>query len=307
MIFEITQGKAKKINAKDFKNELELHQLIDKNLEVLFEIRYIKDEHRTQKHGRIETLGIDSSNRPVVIEYKRTMEKGQLSQANRYLVWIQENPAEFKLLVRKNLKIEAEIDFSNPRIICFAQEYDMDDKCLAPKLRAELWKYQYYENNTLVIESEQLPGQPINTKFKNYTVQKSKNSSKAKKQVKKTKTVEEHLHGASDELQRLFEEFNQRVFDLSSEIECYTTEANILYKTSVNFIELKVQRNRLRILLRTKDNQIDDPKHLTEIVPKSHGWGNLNRIVLIDPEEINTKFSLDDIMNLVIQSFKTTQ
>jgi len=51
MIFEIKKGKATKINAKEFKNELELHQLIDKNLEELFEIRYIKDEHITEKHG----------------------------------------------------------------------------------------------------------------------------------------------------------------------------------------------------------------------------------------------------------------
>ncbi len=307
MIFEITQGKAKKINTKDFKNELELHQLIDRNLEELFEIRYVKDEHRTQKHGRIETLGIDSSNRPVVIEYKRTMEKGQLSQANRYLVWIQENPAEFELLVRKNLKIEDEIDFSNPRIICFAQEYDMDDKCLAPKLGAELWKYLYYENNSLLIEPEQLPGQSLNKKFKSYAVQKSKNVSKTNKEIRKAKTIEEHLNVATEEVQRLFEEFNERVFDLSSEIERYTTEANILYKTSVNFLELKVQKNRLRILLRTKDNQINDPKQLTETVPKSHGWGNLNRIVFIDPKELNIKFSWDDVMDLVIQSFKTTR
>lgn len=56
MIFEITQGKAKGINAKDFKNELELHQLIDRNLEELFEIQYIKDEHVTQKHGNTDAL-----------------------------------------------------------------------------------------------------------------------------------------------------------------------------------------------------------------------------------------------------------
>lgn len=147
------------------------------------------------------------------------MEKGQLSQANRYSVWIQEHTDAFELLVRKNLKLEVNIDFSNTRIICFAQDYDMDDKCLAPKLRAELWKYKYYENNILVIEPEYLPGQLTNTKFKSYTVQKSKNTSKTNKEIKKTKTVEEHLNGASEEVKRLFEEFNERVFDLSSEIE----------------------------------------------------------------------------------------
>jgi len=75
-IFEIKNKKAKKISIKEFKNELELHKLIDSNLEEIFGVRFIKDEHVTQKHGRIETLGIDEGNRPVVIEYKKTKEKG---------------------------------------------------------------------------------------------------------------------------------------------------------------------------------------------------------------------------------------
>jgi len=74
-LFEIKNSKAKKVNPKEFKNELELHQLIDKNLEEIFGIRYIKDEHITDKHGRIETLGLDESNRPVVIEYKKLTRK----------------------------------------------------------------------------------------------------------------------------------------------------------------------------------------------------------------------------------------
>jgi len=57
-IFEIRNRKAKKVNTKEFKNELELHQLIDMNLEEIFGVRFIKDEHITDKHGRIETLGL---------------------------------------------------------------------------------------------------------------------------------------------------------------------------------------------------------------------------------------------------------
>lgn len=72
-------------------------------------------------------------------------------------------------------------------------------------------------------------------------------------------------------------------------------------------MELKVQKNRLRILLRTKNKEINDPKNLTEIVPKTHGWGNLTHFTYLDPQELNIKFSMDDVMDLVIQSFKTTQ
>jgi predicted transport protein len=310
MIFEIKKGKATKINPKEFKNELELHQLIDKNLEELFEIRYIKDEHVTDKHGRIETLGLDSSNRPVVIEYKKSMEKGQLAQANRYVAWIKQNPDSFELLVHKNLGTIGDIDFSNIRIICFAQEYNMDDKCLAPVLSAELWKYTYYENDTLVIVREEEPDQLIkNSKPKTYTVSKNQVESKTKKEIRKPKSIDEHLEGASKELISLYEKLDYKVAEISSEIERYTTYNEILYKTSVNFIALSIQKknNRLRFLLRTKDNQINDPKKLTEIIPKNYGWGNMNRILYVDPKEFGKKYNMADILDLIIQSYKMTK
>ncbi len=100
-LFEIKNNKATKVNQKEFKNELELHQLIDKNLGEIFGVKYIKDEYITDKHGRIETLGLDESNRPIIIEYKRTKEKGQLVQANRYMTWIRQNPDSFELLYEK--------------------------------------------------------------------------------------------------------------------------------------------------------------------------------------------------------------
>jgi RecB family endonuclease NucS len=88
--YKIKNGKAERIKQVEFANELELHALIDSNLEEMFNIRYIKDEHITDKHGRIETLAIDESNRPVVIEYKKHKETGQLTQANRYMTWMKQ-------------------------------------------------------------------------------------------------------------------------------------------------------------------------------------------------------------------------
>lgn len=124
--------------------------------------------------------------------------------------------------------------------------------------------------------------------------------------IKNTKTVEEHLINSSKEIKELFEELNNKVLVLSCKISRYTTWQNILYKTTVIFIELNVQKQRLRLLIRTIDDKIGDPKHLTQIVPKSHGWGHLTHIVYIDPKELNIRFSMEDIMDLVIQSLKAT-
>ena len=303
-LFELKNEKAKKVVQKEFKNELELHKLIDKNLEELFGVRYIKDEYITKKHGRIETLGLDESNRPIVIEYKRTKEKGQLVQANRYMTWIRQNPDSFELIVRKNIKdLKGGIDFANPRILCFAQEYSIDDKCLALALGAELWKYRYYENETLVITREEEPEQIIPKNVKG-------SFKETEKKPRPVKTVEKHLQGASEGLNDLFYRIDSEIKSISSEVESYTTNQEVLYKTSRNFVALAVQSKNdcLRILLRTINDQLFDKKNLTKKIPKTFGYGNITRQLQISPKDEQAgKISIEDLMELIHQSYATTQ
>lgn len=303
--YQIVNNKAKRIRQKEFKNELELHKLIDGNLKEIFNLRYIKDEHITDKHGRIETIAIDESNRPVVIEYKKSKEKGQIVQANRYMTWIKQKPDSFELLIIKNLgKDIGQIDFENPRIICLAQEYNIDDKCLALSLGAELWKYRFYENNMLMISREEEPEQLIKGTGGKTTIVKMKSEPRPQK------TENEHLHGASEELKSLYNLLDDRIRGISAEIERYTTQAEIIYKTSVNFAYLAVQnkKNCLRYLLRTDNDRIEDPNKLTTQIPKTHGYGYITRQLEVNPKEIEyNKYTIEDIMDLIIQSYNATQ
>jgi len=303
--FEIIDKKAKKVRQKEFSSEQELHKLIDDNLSEIFKIRYIKDEHITTKHGRIETIGLDESNRPVVIEYKKSKEKGQLVQANRYMTWIKQNPDSFELLARKNLGSNiGHIDFTNPRIICLAQEYSIDDKCLALSLGAELWKYRYYENNMLIIIREEEPEQLIEGSRGKTTIEK------IKKEPRKARTIEEHLKGASDPLKKLFYSLDERIMGMGSDIEKYTTQTEILYKTSLNFACLAVQnrKDRLRCYLRTEEDKIDDHKQLTSKIPETHGYGNITRVLFVSPTDIKEKkYSIEDVIDLLKQSYNSTQ
>lgn len=303
--FEISGMKLKKISQKEFKNEAELHKLINNNLEEIFKIRYIKDEHITDKYGRIETIGLDESNRPVIIEYKKTKEKGQLIQANRYMTWIRQNPDSFELLAKKNLGNDiSPIDFSNPRIICLAQEYNIDDKCLALALGAELWKYRVYKNNMLMIIREEEPEQLIKSSQGKATIEK------IKRQPQPPKTIEQHLEGASNELKQLFITLDARIMEISSEVERYTTRAEINYKTSLTFAYLAIQnrKNGIRCLLRTERDKVNDPKKLSKKIPKTHGYGNITREVFVSPKDVGSnKYDIEDVLDLLEQSYRSTQ
>lgn len=306
-VFEIKDGKARQVPQKEFKDEQELHKLIDRSLEDILQIKFIRDEYITESYGRIETLAIDESNRPVVIEYKKTTEKGQLVQANKYMIWIKNNPDRFELLVRKNIKsFRGEIDFANPRIICFAQDFNIDDKCLALSLKAELYKYRLYANNVLTIAREDEFGLIINEPKR---LKRTKTVEKTKRNPQSRKTIEEFLDGASKECTFCYYELNKRILEISTEIEVHTSSIEILYKTSINFLGLSIQKrkNRIRLILRTLNNEIKDPKNLTKIIPKEFGYGNYNREVFIDFKDLNIKYDINDIFDLIIQSYNTTQ
>ena len=302
-LFQFAGGNAQRIGTKEFHNELELHSLIDKNLTELFGLRYITDEHVTDKHGRIETLAIDEANRPVVIEYKKSMESGQLTQANRYMTWVRQNPDSFELLVRKNIKgFGGEIDFSNPRIICFAQEFSIDDKCLALSLGAELWKYRYYENDTMTIIREEEPEQLIKNKSTGKTT-----IEKIPKKSNPAKTVEEHLEGASDELVQLFCQIDQGIKGISDEIERNTKNTEVVYKTSLNIAYMTIQKtkNALKILFRSVDGEVVDPLDITELISGT-GYGRITHQMRISPVGADETM-VDAVIDILKQSYEATQ
>ena len=303
-LFQFADEQAHRIGTKEFHNELELHSLIDKNLTELFGLRYIKDEHVTDKHGRIETLAIDEANRPVVIEYKKSKEQGQLTQANRYMTWVRQNPDSFELLVRKNIKnFDGEIDFQNPRIICFAQEFSIDDKCLALSLGAELWKYRYYENDTMTIIREEEPEQLIKSKSTGKTT-----IEKIPRKTNPAKTVEEHLAGAGEELVQLFYQIDEGIKGISEEIERYTTNAEIIYKTSLNFAYIAIQKknNVLRTLFRTDNGKVSDPQGMAELIPGNPNYGKITHQMRISPVGFDATLA-DVVIDILRQSYEATQ
>ncbi|WP_049773784.1 hypothetical protein [Halanaerobium hydrogeniformans] len=63
----------KQLKKKDFKLEKELQSLVEENLQKLFGITFLATEHSTGQRygGRMDTIGIDENNYPVILEYKR--------------------------------------------------------------------------------------------------------------------------------------------------------------------------------------------------------------------------------------------
>ena len=119
------------------------------------------------------------------------------------------------------------------------------------------------------------------------------------------KSVDEHLAGTSAEFRRVYNELENKIKLFGNDVELRTTFGEIIFQDKTTFAAIYVSKNkdRLRVLLRTINDQIDDPKMLTEIIPKTHGYGNITRRFNIYLSDLNTKYSLDDTLALIRQAY----
>ena len=65
-------------------------------------MRFLASEY-TITEGRIDTLGLDENNCPVIIEYKRHSNENIINQGLFYLDWLMDHQADFKLLVMEKI------------------------------------------------------------------------------------------------------------------------------------------------------------------------------------------------------------
>jgi len=116
-IFEIQGNKLKPVEQKNFSLEKELQSLIEGNLEVVFNCRFIASEFSTgaQHVGRIDSLALSEEDNPVIIEYKKVESSELINQSLFYLHWIQDHKGDFEMAVQKALGNSVHVDWSDIR------------------------------------------------------------------------------------------------------------------------------------------------------------------------------------------------
>jgi len=121
-------------------------------------VRFLASEYVTGKAhgGRIDTLGLDDNNCPVIIEYKRALNVNVISQGLFYLDWLMDHQGEFTLQVMKKLGAEwsGKIDWSGPRLLCIAGDFTRYDEYAVLQIprNIELLRYRRYGGDLLLLE-----------------------------------------------------------------------------------------------------------------------------------------------------------
>ncbi|MFJ2954627.1 hypothetical protein [Streptomyces sp. NPDC087270] len=135
--------------------EVELQRRVEAGMEAMLGIRFLASEYPTGPwhRGRIDTLGLDENGAPVVVEYKKTVDSGVLSQASSYLSWLCSARHEFEALVRERLGSGAveEIDWRNARAVCIAGDFSRHDRVAVydNRRRIDLVRYRVFDGGLL--------------------------------------------------------------------------------------------------------------------------------------------------------------
>ncbi|MEF3691456.1 MAG: DUF5655 domain-containing protein [Candidatus Moraniibacteriota bacterium] len=290
-IFLTTNSSAKQLKKKDFRNEKELQTFIEENMESLFGVRFVASEFTTSKQhgGRIDSLGLDENNSPVIIEYKWGEKDNIINQGLFYLDWLVDHTGDFQLLVQNKLGKNIDVNFGSPRVLLVAQTFSKYDQYAINRMaeNIELWGYSNYESNVFelrLIASSQ-----------------AKTTTSTAKQISKVNydeySVADHLKNKSEQIKELFSALQEKIFALDSElkIEENPRKLYIAYKVGRGFAEVKIQQNDIKIWIA---EGIDDPKGMIRDVSNigHHGIGN-SEITLKSFDE------LDYVIGLIEQSY----
>ena len=289
-IFKVeNHNKVKQLRTSNFRNEKELQNFLENNLETVFGVKFIDSEYSTgEKHsGRIDTLGLDENNSPVIIEYKWGEKDNVINQGLFYLDWLVDHKGDFQILVEKKLGNKIKIDWSSPRLILVASSFNRYDKYAINRMseNIELWTYVLYENGIFEIKIEGT----------------SQASDKKKRRITKidyTKyDLDYHLNRTIKELQQKFGEIREKILELPNVQEWSEQKSGITYRTTKSFVRFEFKKNSINLLLR--EPKYDDPRGLVKDITSFY-WGYKGLVKITKDSDV------DYLLHLIKQSYEET-
>lgn len=140
--------------------EHNLQTCIEKNMQTFFGVRFLQSEYPIT-NGRMDSIGIDENNCPVIFEYKRSVNENVINQGLFYLSWPLDHKDSFNILVLETLGVEAAqaIDWSAPCVICIASDFTKYDLHAVDVMQRniKLVKYKKYDDGLILFEHLNAP------------------------------------------------------------------------------------------------------------------------------------------------------
>lgn len=279
------------MNINHFRDEAELRDFFAENLEELLGMRFLAKEFQTTD-GRIDTLALDESNSPVIIEYKWDHDNAIVVQELFYYEWLRKNKRHIDLFVADKLGKDTKVNWDRPRLVLVSQGFDNRTIVAVQHFDfVELIKYTPYKNDILYLENVYTP--------KNIKPIRESSNAKKIKDEEPEYTLEYHLtrHNSTEEIKKIFETLQEKIKALPEVEEIVDQKSGITYHTTKSFTRFEFGKTVVDILLR--EPKYKDPKNLVEDIT-SFEWGYKGRV------KIKSLSQVDDVFELIKQSYEST-
>ncbi len=262
-LFRLAEGRASELQGDTSDLEKPLQTLIENNLDPLLRIRFLATEYSTGKThaGRIDSLGLDENDCPVILEYKRSTGENVINQGLFYLDWLMDHRGDFERLVTRQLGHEAadQIDWSAPRLICIAADFTKYDAHAVQQINRniELIRYRRFGEELLLFElvNATSGGNNGDTGIKgNRTAKIARDKDRS---TSGDKTYAEWLESISDPFRELLASLEDYIISLGDDVQKKELKLYAAFKRLKNFATVVLQRNRLLLYLHLNPAQLE--------------------------------------------------
>ncbi len=265
-LFKI-DGVVKELPATAVSIEKELQNLIEKNMEKFFGVRFLCSEYSTTNGGRIDSLGIDENNCPVIFEYKRASNENVINQGLYYLDWLLDHKADFELLVMNTLGKEYsdKLDWSMPRLICVAGDFTKYDEYAVKQINRniDLVRYKRFGNDIILFELI----------YSNTAKPSNDNSSSSGTKQTTDKTFDEQLKTTDPKLSNLYYTIRDYILALGDDVTENQLKRYVAFKKIKNIICVQVTSKKILLYLSLNPDDVTLEKGFTRDVRNIGHWG----------------------------------
>lgn len=266
-LFSIHNG-VKELESKQVALERKLQTLIENNMSTFFGVTFLKTEFPIT-NGRMDSIGIDENNSPVIFEYKRSVNENVINQGLFYLDWLLDHKAEFKLLVMDTLDVQIadSIDWSMPTVICIATDFTKFDEHAVNQMQRniKLVRYKYYNDEMILFEHLNAPQIKAIVSDERAPIKSEKNAS--------DKTFAQSFLEAPQDKKDIYTSLRDYIMSLGDDVSENQLKLYVAFKKVKNIVCVEVYKHVILLHLRLNPDSVDLKEGFIEDVRTKGHWG----------------------------------
>lgn len=267
LIYEKKNNEIIKLEKNEFESEKDLQNFVEKNMEKLFSIKFIKSEFQIDKY-RFDSVGFNKDedwNSFVIFEYKKSQNYSLIDQGYAYLNTALDRKSELILLYNeifnKSLRVN-DVNWENIRVYFVSPKFTIYQRdAVQETMPFELYEINQYSQNIITISkyNSNFYQKNGNNKFSNDT--KNKIINKVNHEVK--------VYSETYFLNRLSSDMKDLYFELKTKI---SELPNVEFTPLKVYLAIKVNNrplcsfvfsnNTIKIALSARTNEIEDYRKL---------------------------------------------